>query len=221
MKKRFSPDIYGGSGVIPASAVVLGGGMGRRIGGNKLFLAAEGVLVLERVVTRLSPWFGEIILAVGPDDCEPLDRLLSPAMYRRPLRVVVDSQPGRGPLEGLAAGLGALRTEWAFVVGCDMPWVQEAVVRSLWRAKEIDSNVICARLNGYLEPLHAFYSVHCLPEVRKALAEDRRRLKSFYDDVKVTVVEEEYFRALPGYRRSFRGINTPEDLQQFVNPDLP
>lgn len=207
--------------MIPASAVVLGGGMGRRMGGNKLFLAAEGVLVLERVLTRLAPWFEEIILAVGPDDREPLETLLCPVPDDWHLRIVVDEHPGRGPLEGLAVGLEALRTEWAFLVGCDMPWVQEAVVRSLWRAREKASDVVCAELDGFLEPLHAFYSIYCLSRVRGALTEEKRRLKAFYGDVKVTVVEEEVFGPLPGFRRSFRGMNTPEDLQRLVDPFLP
>lgn len=212
---------HGGSGVIPASAVVLGGGMGQRMGGNKLFLATEGVLVLERVLTRLAPWFEEVILAVGPDDREPLEKLLSPIRDDWHLRVVVDRQPGLGPLEGLAVGMEAMKTEWAFVIGCDMPRVQEAVVRALWRGRELGSDVICARLNGFLEPLHAFYSAYCLPKVREALASDRRRLKAFYDQVEVTVLEEEEFKALPGFRRSFEGMNTPEDLYRFVDPTLP
>lgn len=191
------------------------------MGGNKLFLAAGGQLVLERVLARLCPWFQEVILAVGADDFEPLQKLLGPVMESSRLRLVVDEEPGRGPLEGLAVGLEAMTADWGFLVGCDMPLVQEAVVRTLWRAREKDSDVVCARLDGFLEPLHAFYSVHCLREVRRALERGTRKVKGFYDAVKVTVVEEEDLRVLPGYRRSFQGMNTPEDLRRFVNADLP
>ena len=133
----------------------------------------------------------------------------------------MDRGPGRGPLEGLSVGLDAMKTEWAFLLGCDMPLVQEAVVRALWRAREEGSHVICARLRGFLEPLHAFYSKGCLEPARQALNAGERRIKSFYPLVKVTVAEEEALRILPGYGRSFRGINTPEDLRRFGDSNLP
>ncbi len=208
-------------GALPATVVILGGGRGLRMGGNKLFLAAGETLLLERVLSRVSPWFAKIILAVGPDDREPLERLLAPNPGRWPLRIVLDAAPERGPLEGLVSSFSVLETGWAFVMGCDMPLVQEAVLRSLWSARKPESAVVCARLDGFIEPLHAFYSVNCLPAIRKALSKGQRRIKAFYDEVTVTVVEEETFSFLPGYRRSFSGVNTPEDLIRLMNPLLP
>jgi molybdopterin-guanine dinucleotide biosynthesis protein A len=211
----------GGSGVLPASAVILGGGRGRRMGGNKLFLAVGDTLLIERVLSRITPWFQETLIAVGADDLESLRSLLAPVRERWPVKVVADSAPGRGPLEGLAAAFEAMRTEWAFAIGCDMPLVQEAVMRVLWNARTPQSQVTCARLDGFLEPLHAFYSASCLPAARRALARGERRIKSFFDEIALTVVEEESFRLLPGYRRSFGGVNTPEELGRLMNPRLP
>jgi len=210
-----------GSGILPASAVILGGGRGKRVGGNKLFLSVGETLLIERVLSRVMPWFQETVIAVGPDDLESLERLLEPVRDRLPVRIVVDSEPGKGPLEGLAASLEKIRTEWAFVIGCDMPLVQEAVVRVLWNARTPKSQAVCARLGGFLEPLHAFYSASCLPLVREVLAKGERRIKSFFGEVVLTIVEEEAFRSLPGYRRSFSGVNTPEELLRLLNPWLP
>lgn len=210
-----------GSGVLPASAVILGGGRGRRMGGNKLFLAVGETLLIERVLSRVTPWFRETLIAVGPGDLESLERLLAPVRDRWPVKVVADSAPGRGPLEGLASALEAMRTEWAFAIGCDMPLVQEAVMRLLWNAITPRTQAACARLDGYLEPLHAFYSASCLPAARRALDGGERRIKSFFGEIELTVVEEESFRLLPGYRRSFGGVNTPEELDRLLNPNFP
>lgn len=188
------------------------------MGGNKLFLAVDGTFLLERVLERLAPCFEEIILAVGPDDEEPLRRLLGPFFRDRPVRIAVDDLPGRGPLQGFVSGMRSVRDEWAFVVGCDMPWIQEAVFRALWQAREACSDVLCASFDGYLEPLHAFYRRTCLLPAEAALASDSHRLKSFYDDVHVTVVDEESLSFLPGCRRSFQGLNTPQELDRLVNP---
>ena len=212
---------FGGCGIIPASAIILGGGKGRRIGGNKLFLSVDETLLIERVISRLSGWFNEIIIAVGSKDKETLENVLNPARKHPNLRIVVDAHPGNGPLEGLATGLENIRTEWAFAIGCDMPEVKEAVLRSMWRKREADSSIICARLNGFIEPLHAFYKTSCIPAIRSSLFLEKRKLTSFYADVNVTIVPEDSLRVLPGYRRSFRGINTPEELRNLINPRLP
>lgn len=195
-----------------ASLVILGGGRGTRMGGNKLFLSVGGRFLWEVMLQRMAPWFREVIMSVGPRDVGPLSGLLPPAAPGGvPIRVAVDRSEALGPLEGLRSALAEARSGWAFAVGCDMPLVQHAVVRKMWSLMESRSMVICARLGGFLEPLHAFYSTGCLPAVDDAISRGERRLKGFYHRVEVTVVEEEALRYLP-YRRSFLGVNTPKDL---------
>lgn len=50
---------------------------------------------------------------------------------------------------------------------------------------------------------------------RKSPKRGHLSLKGFYKDVKVFVVEESVLSGLPGYRRSFVGINTKEELFQL------
>jgi len=207
-----------GGGVIPASAVILGGGSGRRMGGNKLFLAAEGQLLFERILFRLSPLFHKMIISVGPRDREPLEELLKIRYPKENLQIVEDTQQGRGPLEGLASALEYMDTEWAFLIGCDMLQVQQIIVQTMWMARKDESQIICARLKGFLEPLHAFYSVSCLPMIKKNLSSGHRKLKAFYHEVNLTVVEEESLMHLPGYGRSFSDVNTPEELARLLDP---
>lgn len=191
------------------------------MGGNKLFLSLRGERLLHRVLSRVAPWAEEVLVAVAPEDRSPLEELLVEREPPCPLRVVEDAHPGRGPLEGLAVALETISAPWAFVLGCDMPLVREGVVRILWGARRPGSDVICAELGGYLEPLHAFYSPSCLPFIREALAEDRLSLKSFYGQVQVSVAAEEVLARCPGYRESFRGANTPEEMERLLAAFLP
>ena len=190
------------------------------MGGNKLFLSLQDMPVLEKVLGRLEPYFEEVLLAVGPEDRLPLERILAGRDARSKVRIVEDRASGKGPLEGLARGLQALRTEWGFFVGCDMPWIQEAVVRTLWEVRKEESQALVVRLGTYLEPLHAFYSRSCLSEIERSLRENRLQLKSFYASVCLTVAEESLFASLPGYRRSFRGVNVPRDLWRLAYPHV-
>ena len=216
MKPRGGDPSGEGTRVLPVTAVFLGGGRGCRIGGNKLYLpdGERGSLIL-RILDRIAPWFEAILIAVGPEDRRPLERILAEWNSSIPVRVVVDREPGRGPLEGVAAALEEVSSEWTFVLGCDMPCVREEVIRALWEARELRSDVVCAELAGFLEPLHAFYRRTCLVPIRAALEAGDLRMKGFYPRVAVTVVDEETLALLPAYGRSFWIVNTPEDLERI------
>lgn len=207
----------GGGGLgIGASALVLGGGKGSRIGGEKLFLRVEGRFLLELVLRRLAGFAEAVVVAADELRAELARSVLAGLSFPMPVRVVHDRREGLGPLEGLAVGLAEASEEWAFAVGCDMPWINEAVVRSMAERLSPDVDVVCCRIGGYLEPLHAFYSRRCLAEVERALEEGKRRLRSFYDAVRVLVVEEHEISHIPGYARSFAGVNSEEDLFEYL-----
>ncbi|WP_300524341.1 molybdenum cofactor guanylyltransferase [Aminiphilus sp.] len=212
------------------SALVLGGGRGRRMGGNKLYLQLPEGPLLERVLLRLSGWTEERLLVVAPGEMDRVKSLFGGLLRRTGTRLLCDMEEGGGPLCGMAVGLEHMCTSWAFVVGCDMPDVNEAVVRLLWKTgmtleKEIPSRAadasalsgeaVVARLDGYLEPLHAFYSRAALSAVQNALFRGERKITSFYESLFLRIVEESSLALLPGYRNSFRNVNTLSELHAW------
>ena len=204
-----------------ASAVILGGGRGKRMGGNKLFLAVDEIFLVHKVIARLSEWFRRLVIVVSQEDREPFIQTQGKLLEALDLKVIVDKQPGLGPLEGLATSLEHINTEWAFLTGCDMPSINEAVIRTMWDHKKETSSIICASLDGFIEPLHAFYRKDCIYSIRSNLYEGKRKLKSFYKDENVTRVSETSLKHLPGYRTSFASINTPEELRSWLDPGMP
>ena len=200
---------------LSASLVILGGGKGIRIGTEKLFLPLGDSLLIEKVIDRTSSWFEETIIAVGKSHVPFMEAFLQGKSCVKPVRIIADEVGDRGPIEGLRCALKVLKTQWAFVIGCDMPFVRKEIAQALWHFCNEKTDVVCGRLNGFLEPLHAFYSVSCLPAIEKALKRGDLSLKSFYEDVRVFVVEENILSSLLGYRRSFVGINTKEELFQL------
>lgn len=206
----------GGGLRVKASAVVLGGGRGSRLGGEKLFLRLEGRFLLELVLRRLLP-FEEVVVVAADEGRADLARAVVGSFdLPIPTRVVHDRKEGIGPLEGLAVGLSEASREWAFVVGCDMPRINELVVGVMAKKLSPDVDVVCCRIGGYVEPLHAFYSKRCLCEVERAIASGERRLKGFYGGVRVVVVEEEELSSIPGYDRSFGGLNRQGELYDYL-----
>jgi len=75
------------------------------------------------------------------------------------MRSVADNYPGIGPLGGIEAALKASQSPFLFVVGCDMPWLSEQLIRE--QAEFFlrnPSDILSARSDGLPEPLHSIYS---------------------------------------------------------------
>jgi len=187
-------------------AVVLAGGRGTRLGRSKWTLHLGGRSLLRQTVERLQEVAEGVVVVVAPGT--PLLDLPSGTLQAE------DEAPGRGPLMGLAVGLGRVAQEggeWAWAVGCDAPLLDPALLRRL--AEQVGEGVdaVVPRVEGRAQPLHALYRVRCAGTARALLAIGRASLHALLDIVRVRFVEP-----LPGeepaWARSCFSVNTPADL---------
>jgi molybdopterin-guanine dinucleotide biosynthesis protein A len=135
------------------AAVVLAGGRSSRMGTTKAALRWHGSTLLHRTVSVLARTVpGPVVVVRAPgQELPPL-----PAGTE----LVADPVAGRGPMQGVAAGLAAVRerAERAFVCSTDLPFLHPAFVRrvlSLLDDPAIELVFPVAR--GYRQPLAAGY----------------------------------------------------------------
>jgi len=186
------------------TSIVLAGGKSSRLGTNKAIERIGDTTLLQRVIYRLEPLSVEILIVVGAEvDVGGVRSLKA--------RVVSDVFPQGGSFGGLFSGLQAAKTFHSLAVACDMPFLNQALLRHLVTLSS-GYDVVIPRLEDKLEPLHAVYSKNCLVPMVKALDEGRRRIVDFFCQVKVRYVEEEELRRFDAELLSFFNINTPEDL---------
>ena len=204
---------------IEITALVLAGGRGERMGKEKLFLSLDSTPLVERVLRAVYPFSAEILLSVASWQVAPAFGRLSGIIREYAIRLVEDRAAGRGPLEGIASGLAFAKFGWSFVCACDMPFLSPDVMRTLWNAGDQSASVILPRIGGYLEPLHGFYSLRALSAARNLLDRGERRISALYDEVPVSIVEEEAFAGLYDFRRSFYNVNLQKDLSVLSSPD--
>lgn len=187
-------------------AAILAGGRARRLGGvAKALLEVGGQTVLARQVAILRSLFSELLLVVGDD--APY-RALAASLD---LRLIRDREPARGPLAGLQAALGATRADALVVVGCDLPFLDPALLQ-LVRDEAPWAQAVVPRVAGRPQPLHARYSRSILPHVEARLRRDALRLLGLLDDLEVAWLDEPRLRALDPTLRGLTNLNTPEDL---------
>lgn len=162
--------------------------------------------MLARVVRRLGGVVRPIVVVAAPgQDVPPLPAEVA---------IVRDAREGRGPLQGLAAGLAALRgqAEAAFVSSCDVPFLRPALVERLIELAG-RHHVCVPRVEGRFHPLAAVYRQEVGAAVEELLASDRLRPAFLFERVPTRIVEAGELAEVDPELLSFRNLNTPEDYQ--------
>jgi len=191
------------------AGIVLCGGKSHRMGSSKAWLPIAGECMLPRVVRLLSVEVDPIVVVSARDqELPPL-----PAE----VRLIHDEQEGRGPLQGLAAGLAALdeQMDAAFVSSCDVPFLRPPFVRRMIDLLESDQ-VCVPRIDGRPHPLAAVYRVDVLDEVRRLLVENRLRLMDLYERVPTHFVDAGELRDVDPMLESLANVNTPEEYERVL-----
>jgi molybdopterin-guanine dinucleotide biosynthesis protein A len=180
--------------------VVLCGGRSSRMGRPKAWLPFGDELMLQRVVRVLGEVVNPVVVVAAPgQDVPPL-----PAG----VEIVRDEVEGRGPLQGLAAGLAALegKADAAYLSSCDVPLLTAVFVRRMIELLG-ENSISVPQVDGYLHPLAAVYRLSVRPVVADLLAAGRLRPVFLFDAVPTRIVAPGELADL----QSLRNLNTPED----------
>jgi molybdopterin-guanine dinucleotide biosynthesis protein A len=193
------------------TGVILAGGKSRRMGRDKALLDFDGAPLIARVIARVQSVCAETMIVANDVD----------AYARFDLPVVRDVYPGKGSLGGIFSGLHAARAEYALAVACDLPFLNDALLRYLISLAP-QADIVIPRAHAPtdarrgevtlpLQPMHAIYSKHCLEPMRARLLANDLRIVNFFDEVRVRVVEPDEIARFDPQLLSFLNVNTPED----------
>jgi molybdenum cofactor guanylyltransferase len=186
------------------TGIILAGGGNTRMGRNKAFLRVGGERLIDRTVRLFRSLFREVIIVAA----NPIDYLDQDAV------IVTDILPGRGALGGLYTGLFYAADEYAFVVACDIPFLQGSFIEYLASRAEGYDIVVPAPIDG-LQPLHAVYSRRCLPAVRSLLDRNHLQIKELYPGHTILRIDPDILHSFDPEERMFLNVNTPEDFQNL------
>lgn len=135
--------------------------------------------------------------------------------------VTDDPHEGKGPLQGISAGLAALRGQagLAFVASTDMPFLHPAFVRRILRALADGepADVALPFARGYRQPLAAAYRVRLADTAERLVKEDRLRPAFLFAEAVVEQLDDAALRqdpllaALDPDLDSVLNVNTPEE----------
>lgn len=188
------------------SCIVLAGGKSLRLGRDKAAVTIGGRSLLQWVISGLVFFDCDIVIVTAKE--QPLPRFID---YPK-LKVVSDIYPGKGSLGGIYTGLAASDSFYNLVVACDMPFLNQGLLRYMVEVAE-DFDLVVPKLGNRIEPLHAVYSRNCLAPIEFLLKQDELQIFQFFSEVKVRYVEAEEINRFDPDHLSFFNINTEADVQ--------
>ena len=206
------------SDILPrVSALVLAGGQSRRMGRDKALLDFDGAPLIARVIERVRQVCAEVIVVAND----------AYAYACFGACVVGDVYPGKGSLGGIFSGLQAAHEEYALAVACDLPFLNDALLRYMIllapqadvvipRAHAPTGKAQGATRYDQLAVKESVYSKRCLEPMRARLLADDLRIINFFDEVRVRVVEPDQVARFDPQLLSFLNVNTPEDWKSAL-----
>ncbi len=198
---------------MPYSALILAGGMGRRLGyREKALIDINGKTLIALIIEKLEKVVDSIIISVRDRAQEELLKAALSLEYR----FAYDIHKNTGPMSGILSGLSPCEDEYCFIAACDMPFINENVVRLLFRRSENFDAAIPRWEDGFLEPLHAVY--RCVPmihETKQAIERGETIILAPVFKMKVNYVPMDDVRKLDPDLRTFININTNDDIQKL------
>jgi molybdopterin-guanine dinucleotide biosynthesis protein A len=174
------------------------------MGTPKALLDWHGSTLVERVAGLLARVAGPVVIVAARG--QQLPDL--PGTEK-----AVDANPGRGPLEGIAAGLRALRgrCDRAFVAATDLPLMHPAFASALLEALG-EAEAAAPESGGRVHPLAAAYRVSRLDMAEHLLASGELRASALARGSGARAVDA---AELP-HPESLRNVNTPDDYRTLL-----
>ncbi|WP_414624245.1 molybdenum cofactor guanylyltransferase [Calothrix sp. CCY 0018] len=167
------------------AALILAGGKSSRMGRDKALVPYQGKPMLQRVyqvaaectqqVYVLTPWI-ERYQNILPSDCNYL----------------VETQPGKGPVNGLSEGFEQISADWILLLACDLPLLDVEIIKS-WINKlpQIPTSTLALipQRSDIWEPMCGFYRKEVKTELDTFLKKGKRSFQELLSGIEVEVLE--------------------------------
>ena len=183
------------------TGIILAGGKSTRMGSDKGFVTYQNKPFIQHIIDTLQPLVSEIIIVSNNPDYDVFK-----------LKRIDDVIKDAGPLAGIYTGLHHSKTEKNLVLSCDIPAINQDVLKQLILQKNEEIDVVQVESKGKTMPLIALYNKRCASTCLALLESGERRLRFLIKQLKSkTIVLDD---TLEKYTAN---INSQSDLKQLNN----
>ena len=183
------------------TGIILAGGKSTRMGSDKGFVIYQNKPFIQHIIDALQPLVNEIIIVSNNPDYDVFK-----------LKRIDDIIKDAGPLAGIYTGLYHSKTDLNLVLSCDIPAINQDVLKQLILQKNEEIDVVQAQSNGKTMPLIALYNKRCANTCLALLESGERRLRFLIKQLKSKTIVLD--NTLEKYTAN---INSQSDLKQLNN----
>jgi molybdopterin-guanine dinucleotide biosynthesis protein A len=184
------------------TAVILAGGMARRMGGvDKGWMELNGKPLIRHVLDKVQPQVHSCLINAN----RSLD-----AYGTLSLPVVCDLEGDfQGPLMGIATGLFHANTDWVLFFPCDSPYLPDDLVeRMLVQAKD-GAEIVVAHDGNRIQPVVSLIKRELLDSLQATLAEGERKIDRWYAIHNMVTAD------FSDHKEAFINVNRRDDLAEL------
>ncbi len=186
-------------GVEKVTGIILAGGKSSRMGTDKGFLKLNNNLFIKHVINAVKPLVSETIIVSDNNNYDVFG-----------LKRVEDEIKNAGPLSAVYSGLKTSKTQYNFVLSCDIPLITTEILKKLLKEIDKHTDIIQIVSQGKSMPLIALYKKQCETVFLELLNNNERRMNYAINQCNLKTIilqtEEEIYT---------KNINTPEDLKKI------
>jgi len=181
------------------TAILLAGGKSSRMGTDKGLIELNGASFMARIIRAVEPFVNKITIVSNDPNYDVFN-----------LKRVSDIIPDAGPLAGIFSGLFYSESEVNLILSCDVPLINEAVIKILIDGYDPEMDVIQLQSQGKTIPLIALYKKHCMHRCLESLKKGERRLTKVVEQMNTkTIILDSSLEPL------VRNINTVDELKEI------
>ncbi len=186
------------------TAVILAGGMARRMGGeDKGLIDLDGRPLIAHVLERIQPQVDQVVINANRN-------LEQYARFGHP--VISDTLSDfQGPLAGFLAVMQQVDTDFIVTLPCDGPCLPDNLIERLLKAQQAaDADIAVAHDGNRMQPVYALIATRLQPSLEAFLQAGERKIDWWYAKHNTVTVD---FSDAPD---TFLNINTPEDRERYL-----
>ena len=183
------------------TGIILAGGKSTRMGSDKGFVTYQNKPFIQHIIDALLPLVNEIIIVSN-----------NPHYDVFKLKRVDDIIKDAGPLAGIYTGLCHSKTEKNIILSCDIPVINQDVLKQLILQNNEEIDVVQVESQGKTMPLIALYNKRCVSTCLSLLELGERRLRFLIKQLKSKTIVLD--NTLEKYTAN---INSQSDLKQLNN----
>jgi molybdopterin-guanine dinucleotide biosynthesis protein A len=194
------------------SAIILAGGLSKRLGQNKGLIKLSGKPLLTHVLDKISGVVEETIIVISSES----QKIMYEDLVKQRARISVDRDKTQSPLVGALTGFENARGEYSLLLSCDTPFISSQIASLILDLCMNRSAVIPRWPNGFIEPLQAAYNTKSAQiAAEKALENGKKDLRSMVSFFKgVRYISTMVLQEIDSKLLTFFNVNTISDLKE-------